>query len=99
MKKDVTESRRFCDFCKDEEPAYDECLLCNKDLCRDHRVGLIIFLSTDVGSFRASLCPDCAKPLRPILEGFRGKTTTERQAGQNPEFNEARLAEILEFLS
>lgn len=96
MKKPITETKTFCDFC--EEPAYEECLVCGKDLCRDHRVVLRVYLDREDKGFRAPLCSDDARPLAPFLEQLTGKSTTWEKVGHNPEFNEARLAEILEFL-
>ena len=96
MKKDVTETREFCDFC--EEPAGDQCLVCRKDLCRKHRLVLEMYLERRDQVFRAALCLDDGLPLLPILNVFLGKGTTWEQAGHNPEFNEARLREIREFL-
>lgn len=97
MKKPVTEDRVFCDFC--EEPGRAQCMVCDKDLCPKHRVELVICLDRSDWSFRASLCPEHAQPLRPFLESLAGKITSWQKVGHNPEFNEKRLAEILEFLS
>jgi len=96
MKKDVTETKVFCDYC--EEPGYTKCLMCDKDLCPNHRLELLIYLERQNYPFRASLCPVDAQPLLPLLESWKAKSTTWEKAGQNPEFNEARLAEILDFL-
>lgn len=96
MKKDITETRTFCDFCG--EPAYEQCLICGKDLCRDHRLVLRAYLNREDKGFRAALCPEDAKPLMPILEDFKGRSATWEKAADNPEFNEARLVEILDFL-
>jgi len=97
MKRDVTETRVFCDFC--EEPGYTKCLVCNKDLCPKHRLELVIYLKHQDWPFRASLCIEDAIPLRPVLISFKSLSTSWEKAGHNPEFNEARLAEILEFLT
>jgi len=97
MKKDVTEARTFCDFC--DKPGYTECMVCGKDLCSEHRVELVVYLDRQDRDFRASLCQKDAQPLVPFLEMLKGKSTSWRKAGQNPEFNEARLDEILKFLS
>lgn len=97
MKKDVTEPRTFCDFC--EEPAYEECLICGKDLCRDHRLVLRVYLDREDKGFRVALCQDDAQPLVPFFKNLRGKSITWDRVGQNPEFNEARLKEIMDFLS
>ena len=96
MKKDVTETRTFCDFC--DEPAYTECMVCGRDLCSHHRLELVIYLDRQDRSFRASLCRQDAQPLRSFLESLAGKNTSWQKAGQNPEFNEQRLADILLFL-
>ena len=95
MKKDVTEIRVFCDYC--DQPGYTQCLVCGKDLCPKHRVELEIHLDRRDQEFMASLCPEDAQPLLPVLKAFRGTSTLEK-AGRNPEFNEARLDEILAFL-
>ncbi len=97
MKKDVTEPRTFCDVC--EQPAYTQCLVCDKDLCHKHRLELTIYLERQDRAFRASLCPHDARLLLPALEVFLGKSTTWQKARQNAEFNEARLKDILEFLA
>lgn len=91
MKKDVTEPRVFCDFCG--EPASEECLVCGKDLCRDHRLVLRVFLDIEERGFRASLCRDDAQPLVPFLMSLQSK-----RVGHDLEFSEARLTKILEFL-
>ena len=96
MKKPITEDRTFCDIC--EEPGYTECMVCDKDLCSKHRLELVIYLDFQDQSFRASLCPEDALPLRPFLEKLAGRSLTARRAGHNPEFNEARLADILQFI-
>jgi len=96
VKKDVTEPRTFCDYC--EEPAYTQCLVCGKDLCSKHRLELVIYLNRQDQCFRASLCREDAQPLLPILESYQQKSDTWRKAGHNPEFNEARLAEMLDFM-
>jgi len=97
MKKPVTETQVFCDFC--EDTAWEQCLVCGKDLCRDHRLILTVYLNRQDREFRVALCPEHAQPLMPILEGFIGKSATWEKAVDNPEFNEARLAEILNFIS
>ena len=71
MKKDVTETRTFCDFC--EEPGYTQCILCDKDLCPKHRIEVVIYLDRQDWSFRASLCQEDAQPLVPFLERLKGK--------------------------
>jgi len=96
MKKEVTETRVFCDFC--EEPGFTQCILCGKDLCPKHRVEVLIYLDRQDWPFRASLCREDAQPLLPFLETLIEKSTTWRKVGQNPEFNEARLLETLKFL-
>jgi len=96
MKKAITEERRFCDFC--EEPAYEECLVCGKDLCRDHRLVLRVYLDREDKGLRAPLCPKDTEPLLPFLDSLKGKSTSWEKVGHNPEFNEARLGEILNFL-
>ncbi len=96
MKKPVVEERTFCDFC--EELGYTECLLCEKDLCSKHRLEVVIYLDRQDYPFRASLCPADGNILLPILNKFQGKSTSWQKVGQSPEFNEARLGEILEFL-
>lgn len=96
MKKPVTEERVFCDYC--EEPGYTKCLMCDKDLCSKHRLELVIYVDRQDRCFRASMCLVDAQPLLPILEIFQGRSTDWRKAGHNPEFNEARLEEILNFL-
>ncbi len=96
MKKDVTEPRVFCDFCP--EPGYTQCMVCGKDLCSKHRVELVFYLDYQSDAFRASLCREDAQPLVPFLESLARKSDTWKKAGQNPDFNEARLAEILLFL-
>ena len=95
-KRDVTETKTFCDFC--EEPGYCQCLICEKDLCSHHRLELLIYLDRQDRAFRASLCPVDGNILLPILNSFQGKSDTWQKAGHNPEFNEARLAEVIEFL-
>ncbi len=96
MKRDVTEPRIFCDFCP--EPGYTQCMVCGKDLCSKHRVELNIYLDRHDQAFQVSLCREDAQPLVPFLESLAGKSDTWRKVGQNPDFNEARLAEILLFL-
>jgi len=96
MKKPVTEERKFCDFC--EEPGYTECIVCGKDLCSKHRLELIIYMDYESQAFRVSLCREDAQPLRPFLESLAGKSTNWEKAGQNPEYNERKLAEVLLFL-
>lgn len=96
MKKPVTETRVFCDYC--DEPGYTQCLVCGKDLCSKHRLELVIYLERQDRHFRASLCSEDAQPLMPFLEGLAGKGDSERKSGQNPEYNEARLQDILKFL-
>jgi len=96
MKRNVTEERVFCDFC--EEPGYTQCLLCDKDLCPKHRIEVVIYVDRQDWAFRASLCQEDAQPLLPFLCNLVGKSTTERKAGQNPGFNEARLADIINFI-
>lgn len=98
MKKPVTETRIFCDEEGCDELAYTQCLLCGKDLCRYHRIEVVIYLDRQDWCFRASLCRDDAQPFLPFLKSLKGKSATERQAGQNPEFNEARLVDIIRFL-
>ena len=97
MKKPVTEERVFCDFC--EEPGYTQCMLCDKDLCHEHRIELVIYLDRQDRMFQASLCQQDAQPLVPFLKMLKGKSDSWRKAGHNPEFNEARLGEMLKFLS
>ncbi len=97
MKKPVTEDRVFCDLCN--EPGYTQCMVCGKDLCSKHRVELIVHLDRQDRAFRASLCPTDALPLRPFLESLLGKSKSWEKAGQNPEFSEARLGEIVMFLT
>lgn len=97
MKKNITVPRVFCDFC--EEPAYEQCLVCGKDLCRDHRLVLRVHLDREDKGFRAALCPVDAQPLMPILEHFIRKSATWEKAVDDPKFNETRLAEILNFIS
>ena len=96
MKKPVTEEKTFCDFC--DQPGYTECMVCDKDLCPQHRIELVIYLDRQDWPFRASLCRECAQPLLPFLESLQEKSTTWRKAGHNPESNEKRLTDILFFL-
>lgn len=98
MKRPVTEERVFCDEEGCKEPGYTECMVCDKDLCSNHRLELVFYLNYQSKTFRASLCPHDAQPLLPFLSSLMGKSTSERKAGHNPEFNEARLREILAFL-
>lgn len=65
MKKSVTEQKTFCDFC--DQPGWAQCLICDKDLCRNHRLELSIYLDRQDHSFRASLCPVHARPLLDLL--------------------------------
>ena len=95
-KKPVTEERTFCDFC--DEPAHTECMLCDKDLCQAHRVEVVVFLSDPSHCFRASLCHQDALSVEPFLFECKNKSLTWQRAGQNPEFNEARLKEVLDFI-
>ena len=97
MKKDVTETRTFCDYC--EQLGYTECMVCEKDLCHEHRVELVVYLDRQDRAFRASLCPEDAVPLGVVLKMLQGKSTSWKKAGHNPEFNEARLIEIIQFLA
>ena len=96
MKKDVTEPRTFCDFCP--EPSHTQCMVCGKDLCSKHRVELVIYLNYGSEAFRVSLCREDAQPLLPFLEGLIGLCSDWQKAGQNPEYNEARLRELIVFL-
>lgn len=96
MKRAVTEEKTFCDFCN--QPGWAQCLVCDKDLCKDHRLELGIYLDRQDRNFRASLCPLDAQPLLPILESYRGKSTSWEKTGHNPEFNEAQLENAIAFL-
>jgi hypothetical protein len=96
MKRDVTEPRTFCDFCK--EPGSTQCMVCGKDLCSKHRVELAIHLDRRDWVFQASLCPEDAQTLLPFLVSLKDKSTSWEKAGQNPEFNEARLMDIIVLL-
>jgi len=73
-------------------------MLCKKDVCSRHRVSVVVYLGDQSRCFRASLCSRDARWIEPFLEECRGKSETWQQAGHNPDFNEARLAEILEFI-
>ena len=96
VKKPVTEDRTFCDYC--EAPGYTQCLVCGKDLCPEHRLELVVYLDRQDWAFRASLCREDALALAPVLKNLAGKSIGKERVGQNPEFNEARLADILAFL-
>jgi len=96
VKKPVTEERTFCDFC--EEPSYTECMLCDKDLCHEHRVEVVVYLNASDHCFRASLCRRDARWIEPFLKECQNKSLTWHRAGHNPEFNEARLKEVLGFI-
>jgi len=96
MKKPVTEEKTFCDFC--DGPGWTQCLICDKDLCKDHRLELRIYLDRQDRSFRASLCPVDAQPLLSILESYQGKSTSWEKTGHNPDFNEAQVNNILHFI-
>jgi len=96
MKKPVTEEKTFCDFC--EERGCSVCLVCGKDLCRNHRLELCIYLDNQQNTFRAGLCPKDAEPLLPILTAFQGKGDTWEKVGQNPATNEYALAGIFQFM-
>jgi hypothetical protein len=64
----------------------------------EHHLDLSIILHRLDWHFLARLCPTDSQPLRPFLETLKGKSTSWEKVGHNPEFNEARLADILEFL-
>ena len=95
-KKPVTEERTFCDFC--EEPAHTECMLCDKDLCSQHRVEVLVYIGEKSEYFRAALCRRDARWIEPFLKECRNKSRTWDRVGHNPEYNEKRLKEILEFI-
>lgn len=97
MKKVEATERTVCDFCEEgkEQPGWAQCLVCGKDLCRDHRLELTVYVSREDQRFRASLCPIDARPLLPVLEGYKGRSQTWQQAGQNVGFNEAQLEKII----
>jgi len=104
MKKVIGEERAFCDIC--EEPRYNQCLVCGQDLCDDHSVELKVRLCGDKSfssGFEAYLCPAHALPLLKFLKELEGKSVASRgddwlATGHNPQFNEVRLTEILDFL-
>ena len=95
-KKPVTEERTFCDFC--DQPGHTECMLCDKDLCSQHRVEVVVYLNDQSHCFRAALCRRDARWIEPFLKQCQNKSLSWHRAGHNPEFNEARLKELLEFV-
>ena len=98
MKKPITEERSFCDFCAVDELAYAECLVCGKDICVLHRIVFIVALDREDRSFRASLCPEHAPILKPILQALKAAEGTSRSVGQSPDFNAAQLVKILDWI-
>jgi len=102
MKKPFTEEKYFCDIC--EKPRSSQCLACGKDLCREHTVEFGVRLQGDhYAGFQANLCPTDAASLLPILEGLIGKSAAREGSdwlatGHNPEFNEAKLEAVVQFL-
>ena len=98
MKKDVTEERTFCDFCAVDEGAYAQCLVCGKDICRNHAITLTVYLDRQDRTFRASLCPEHAQVLKPLLVGLKAAHGTWENTGQNPAFNEVQLDKIVDWL-
>lgn len=99
MKKDVTEKRTFCDFCEKEEPAYVQCLVCKQDLCEKHDLALEVSIGHQQPGFRAHLCPIDAQPLKSFLKQLKIIPGDSRQIGQNPEYNAARLEDVLHFIA
>jgi len=97
MKKKVEEERTFCDICEVELARY-KCHVCQKDLCPKHDLGISIHLERFDHKFNAELCPEHGLPLLPILEAYAQFPGSWESAGHNAEFNDARLAEILDFL-
>jgi len=98
VKKDVTEQRTFCDFCAADEGAYEQCLVCGKDVCRVHNLTLTVSLDRRDHTFTASLCPEHAQVLKPLLMGLKAAQGTWASTGHNPEFNETQLGRILHWL-
>ncbi len=100
MKKKVSETRTFCDFCDEgkEQEAHKRCLVCDRDICDDHTLDLDVRVAHQSPGFSAHLCPVDALPLEPALTKLAEAKGDWGSIGHNPEYNQARLKEIRNFL-
>ena len=85
----MEQTMQYCDFCEaveGEEPeaVWNNCHICDRDLCRAHR--------TDNDGF-GSLCPECAAlPERADLEDFEVYVETHREELKEAWYRAAELA-------
>lgn len=97
MEKDITETQTICDFCEFDQVATHKCLTCGRDICLDHTLAISFELTHQRPGFSAYLCPICSKIFEPVLLSL-SLSKTWAQIGYNPEYNQARLKEILAFI-
>lgn len=99
--KPVTEMRTLCDYCLEQNRevcATHKCLCCGKDLCLEHVLNLEMHIKHQRPGFSCYLCPYCAAIFEPVLMSLVLVRGSWAQIGYNPEYNEARLREILAFI-
>ncbi len=102
MKKDITTTvpTSICDFCEHDQVANHQCLGCGKDICREHTLTTEFQIAGGQRKpgFSAYFCPICSQMFKPVLVAISLSKGSWAQIGYNPEFNHARLKEILAFI-